>query len=595
MWGGGFTLKVKSVKPSKASKAVTWKSSNKKIATVSKKGKVRAKKNGTAVITATSKTNPKVKAKCKVKVYKATKRLVLNCADHYTLNIGDTQKLSAKVTKPKSGAQPVFWRSKNEAVAKVDAKGWVTAVSAGQAAIVGQSGKKTVQVIITVAPGASVPSPDPEPDPDPTPEPSTPQDPTPGPGPGGDAVEVEEIRASISKTILEVGEMAQITASVVPENATDKTLRYASSNPLAARVTETGMVLGISPGSSEITVSSVNGKTASFAVTVIQGQGEGDLIPVTGVSLSHTELTLEIGETAALTASVVPENATNQTLYWVSEDPETVSVTQEGVLTGHRPGSVRIRVGAFYGNGEEAYCQVTVKEKKEDEEEGTYGVIYTNPNGQHEEAEYPCSELPTFPDEGVLVGHIFKGWHYMSEAFEEILYDPKTFVPKKGKWYSFVAEWEAIGAIGTVLADKQGYYVGDRIDPAHLSVEIIIGNRREKASPSDLAFEPEIVTRAGRFEFYVTYKPTGSTALCEINGVEVVPTELTAVYHGAGRAGEPLKNEDFTVTVLYNNKKTEEVKDFVIVSPKTLKEGENIVELLYEDVTATCTVTGVSN
>ena len=85
------------------------------------------------------------------------------------------------------------------------------------------------------------------------------------------------------------------------------------------------------------------------------------------------------------------------------------------------------------------------------------------------------------------------------------------------------------------------------------------------------------------------------TAVCAINGVEVIPTELTAAYHGAGRAGEALKNGDFTVKVLYNNKKTEEVKDFVIVSPKALKEGENIVELLYEGVSATCTVLGASD
>ncbi len=609
MRGGAFTLRVKSVIPSKASKAVTWKSSNKKIVTVTNKGRVRAKKSGTAVITATSKSNSKVKAKCKVKVYKATKRLVLSCADHYALNIGDTQNLSAKVTKPKSGAQPVFWRSKNEAVAKVDAKGRVIAVSVGQTAIVGKSGKKSVQVMITVASGASVPSPSPTPEPDPTPgpnptpEPPTPENPTPGPEPGGDVVEVEEIRASISGTILEVGGTAQITASVLPENATDKTLRYASSNPAAASVTETGLIRGVSSGSSELTVSSVNGKTASFVVTVINGQGEGDLIPVTGVSLSHTELTLEVGGTAALTASVLPENATNKMLNWASEDPETVSVTQEGLLTGHRVGNARIRAWAWNGadgSVAEAYCQVAVREKKEDEGEETYTVYYSNTmNGALEKAEYPCSELPVLPDEGQWKsGCAFKGWNYLSELAdkeERIPYDPKTFVPEKGKTYFFETEWEKKGIIDSVMAKKLAYYVGDRIDPAHIWVQICVGERLETASPSDLAYDPEIVTTPGEFIFNIIYKPTGSTAVCAINGVEVVPTELTAAYHGAGRAGEALKNEDFTVTVLYNNKKTEEVKDFVIVSPKALKEGESIVELLYEDVTATCTVLGVSD
>lgn len=68
--GQKFTLKVKSVKPAKASKKVTWKSSKKSVATVSSKGVVKAKAAGTAKITATSKKNKKVKATCKITVKK---------------------------------------------------------------------------------------------------------------------------------------------------------------------------------------------------------------------------------------------------------------------------------------------------------------------------------------------------------------------------------------------------------------------------------------------------------------------------------------------------------------------------------------------
>ena len=66
-----FTLKVQKVKPAKASKKVTWKSSKKSIATVSAKGVVKAKKTGTTTITATSKSNKKIKATCKITVKKA--------------------------------------------------------------------------------------------------------------------------------------------------------------------------------------------------------------------------------------------------------------------------------------------------------------------------------------------------------------------------------------------------------------------------------------------------------------------------------------------------------------------------------------------
>ena len=71
-------LKVKKVKPANAGKSVTWKSSNSKVAKVNSKGKVAAKKAGKATITATSKTNKKVKATCKITVYSKVKTISLN-------------------------------------------------------------------------------------------------------------------------------------------------------------------------------------------------------------------------------------------------------------------------------------------------------------------------------------------------------------------------------------------------------------------------------------------------------------------------------------------------------------------------------------
>ena len=148
--GETFTLKVKSVKPSNASKSVTWSTSSKKIATVSKKGKVTAKKTGSVTISAKSTINKKVVAKCKIKVYKATKTLKLNSEKSYELTVGQTQTLSAKVTNPKKGAAPVEWSSSDEKVAKVSSKGKVTAIAEGKATITAKSGKKKVKVSITV-------------------------------------------------------------------------------------------------------------------------------------------------------------------------------------------------------------------------------------------------------------------------------------------------------------------------------------------------------------------------------------------------------------------------------------------------------------
>ncbi|MCM1156717.1 MAG: BspA family leucine-rich repeat surface protein [Roseburia sp.] len=153
--GDTLTLKVKSVTPKNASKSVKWTTSNKKIATVTNKGKVAAKKDGKVTITAASQKNKKVSAKCKITVYKATKKLTLSGSSAYTLKAGESVTLKATVT-PAKGAQPIAWSTSDKKVATVSSKGKVTAVAAGTATITGKSGKKKVTAKITVEAEASV-------------------------------------------------------------------------------------------------------------------------------------------------------------------------------------------------------------------------------------------------------------------------------------------------------------------------------------------------------------------------------------------------------------------------------------------------------
>lgn len=148
--GDKRTIKVISVQPAGASKDVIWRSSNSNIARVKKTaygGKVIAKKSGTATVTARSKSNPKIKASCKIKVCKATEKIELKSKKSYTLKMGETKRLSVK-TKPKN--QPVIWRTSDQKVASVDSKGKVTALSRGKATVTATSGGKTVKVSVKV-------------------------------------------------------------------------------------------------------------------------------------------------------------------------------------------------------------------------------------------------------------------------------------------------------------------------------------------------------------------------------------------------------------------------------------------------------------
>ena len=130
----GSTVKLKAtVKPSNANTTLTWKSSNKKVATVSKKGVVKAKKVGTAKITV--KTDNGKKATFKLTVRPAAKKVTLNREGTIELQEGSTLQLKVTVS-PKNALYKLKWKSLNKSVAKVSKNGKVTALKPGPSSIV---------------------------------------------------------------------------------------------------------------------------------------------------------------------------------------------------------------------------------------------------------------------------------------------------------------------------------------------------------------------------------------------------------------------------------------------------------------------------
>ena len=133
---GTATVSVKSVKPAKASKKVTWKSSKKKVASVSKAGVVTGKKQGTAKITATSKANKKVKATIKITVKDLVPDGITLDQETATLYAGGEGITLLPTLSPENVFNKgVTFESSDPAVATVDEAGVVTPVKAGKATI----------------------------------------------------------------------------------------------------------------------------------------------------------------------------------------------------------------------------------------------------------------------------------------------------------------------------------------------------------------------------------------------------------------------------------------------------------------------------
>lgn len=136
--GGTYQIKVKSVSPSKASKSVAYKSSNTKIATISSKGIVKGKKEGTAKITVQSKKNKKLKKTVAITVKRLKPYSLTLNKTKLNMNVNDTYKLKATV----KASSPITWNSSNKAVVSVDKNGIITAKKDGTVTITVKTTKK---------------------------------------------------------------------------------------------------------------------------------------------------------------------------------------------------------------------------------------------------------------------------------------------------------------------------------------------------------------------------------------------------------------------------------------------------------------------
>lgn len=166
-----------------------------------------------------------------------------------------------------------------------------------------------------------------------------------------------------SITLVVGGTAAKIDTEILPEDATNKLVTWASSNTAVATVND-GVVQPLKAGSASITATTLDGSlTAVCTVTV-----SATSVAVSGVSLDRTSIRIRVGETATLTATLRPVGATNQTLTWFSSSTDVAAVYQEsgrhGQIRAFAPGEAFITVTTSDGRYT-ARCQVTVLLKED--------------------------------------------------------------------------------------------------------------------------------------------------------------------------------------------------------------------------------------
>ncbi len=301
---------------------VTWNTSDTAIATVSN-GTVTTIKAGAVTITAKA---GDFTATCEIAVTDDTESgkpenipvesLTLS-ETALSLKIGETKTLAVTVKPDNATNKTVQWTSDDESVATVT-NGTVKAVKAGTATITATAGNVKATCTVTVSAVQTT-------------------------------IPVESIVLDKSTLDIKVGESANLTATINPENATNKDITWSTSNEDVATVVN-GTVTAVKAGTTTITAS-VDGKAATCVVTVSN-------VRVTSVKIDKVEMVLFVDAEAKLNATVTPNNATLNTVTWSSDKADVVSVDANGNIKALKEGTATITATA---DGVSGTCLITVK------------------------------------------------------------------------------------------------------------------------------------------------------------------------------------------------------------------------------------------
>ena len=298
---------------------VTWSSSNSGVVTVDQNGTLEAVAAGTATITVKT-TDGGYTATCKVTVKPVAVTEVLLDKISVTMKVGDMLVLSATVQPENVSDKAITWSSSAPSVVKVE-NGKLTALAEGSATITAKCGEKSAFCTVTVQ-----------------------------------KAEVPAERVTLDQTTLEltVNGTAKLTAKVLPEETTVKTIQWSSSDETVAKVAADGTVTALKEGTTVITAK-CGEKSAECTVTV-----KAEAVVPASITLDQSTLSMAVGGTQKLTASILPDNATDKSITWSSDAPGIVEVAADGTVTAKAAGTAIITATTV--NGLTITCTITVTE-----------------------------------------------------------------------------------------------------------------------------------------------------------------------------------------------------------------------------------------
>lgn len=309
-------------------KTVAWSSSDPTVATV-EDGKVVAVAPGTATITVTTEDGKKTDS-CEVTIKSKVihlERLKMDC-ESLTLRAHWSEPIVVSFFPDNAEDQTVNWISTDESVAWPKPRPGqpyvcdVQAVSPGEASIIAVSndGGKTAQCNVTVTP-----------------------------------IPLERVSISLSSMLVYVGQEIQWDVYYAPDEATNKNVTWKVADPSIASVDQNGVIKGLSPGNTKVSIVSEDGGfTSEHELWVREAT-----VKVTSIELDKTTLSMTSGTDETLTAILNPSDATNKDVIWFSSDLNVAWVSKDGIVSAKNPGTCTVTAISVDGRFEST-CVVTV-------------------------------------------------------------------------------------------------------------------------------------------------------------------------------------------------------------------------------------------
>ena len=234
----------------------------------------------------------------------------------------DDFQLTATIA-PLNFTDAVVWTSSNEEVAAVSDTGYVEICGVGTAVITVTAGNVKAACKITVPQLI-------------------------------DWIEFDE-----DEIELKAGQTYQLKPYISPSDATNKKLKYTSSDTKVAEVSASGLVTAKSEGEAKIRAAATDGSD-EYAVCYVTVTGKAK---VTGITLDRTSAEVKRGEKLTLNVTASPSYASNKKVVWKSANTKIATVDANGSVTAKAPGRTKITVTSSENSSYQASCTVTVPYK----------------------------------------------------------------------------------------------------------------------------------------------------------------------------------------------------------------------------------------